>query len=166
MRKIARIGLLGGLAAVAAVGFFCMSSAGTAAPPELVAGEGPGYAVEDFNYPNADKILADQGIKLKRGDGHITLAACGSEEGLLEVWARKQDKICFRSTGQSGYLSLEIPAVFGIKGNSYQTTVDMTVGKDKEQKSFEVTKNAWTPVGETADPGGRDYMLVEISTKK
>ncbi|MGO4463813.1 hypothetical protein AB4039_42145, partial [Streptomyces sp. M-16] len=43
-----------------------------------VADEGPGYAIEDFGYPNADKILAERGITLKRGDGHIVLADCAS----------------------------------------------------------------------------------------
>ncbi|KQX53698.1 hypothetical protein ASE09_07620 [Streptomyces sp. Root66D1] len=129
-----------------------------------VADEAPGYAVEDFAYPDAAKILAERGIVLKRGDGHIVLATCGSEAGLLEVWARDLDKACFKVTGSSGYLSLDIPAVFAIKGNDYSTSVDMTVGA--EQKSFDVTKNAWTSVGEAADPEGRDHALVEITTQR
>ncbi|MFB7449252.1 hypothetical protein [Streptomyces sp. NPDC056194] len=127
-----------------------------------VADEGPGYAIEDFGYPNADRILADRGIKLKRGDGHITLAACGSATDLLEVWSRANDKICFRVTGTTGWLTLEIPAVFAVKGNSYTTQVDMTAGT--EEKTFDVNKNAWTPVGESADELGRDFMLLEIRT--
>ncbi len=59
---------------------------------------------------------------------------------------------------------MEIPAVYSIKGNDYSTTVDMTVGT--EEKTVEVRKNAWTPVGESADPQGRDHMLVEIRTVK
>ncbi|GAA3298494.1 hypothetical protein [Streptomyces cinereospinus] len=128
-----------------------------------VAGEAPGYAVEDFAYPQADKILQERGILLKRGDGHIVLADCGPA-GLLEVWARSQDRICFRVTGNEGYLSLEVPAVYAVKGNAYQTEVSMTV--DNEEKTFEVDENAWTPVGESADPDGRQHMLVEIVTTK
>ncbi|MER6023264.1 hypothetical protein ABT141_34865, partial [Streptomyces anulatus] len=87
------------------------------------ADETPGYAVEDFNYPQADKILAEQGIALKRGDGHIVLVECAGGTGLIEVWARRQDnkKICFRVTGNSGWLTMEIPAVHSIKGNDYTT---------------------------------------------
>ncbi|MEU3403113.1 hypothetical protein ABZ766_04035 [Streptomyces sp. NPDC006670] len=129
-----------------------------------VADEGPGYAIEDFGYPNADKILAERGITLKRGDGHIVLADCASATDLLEVWSRANDKICFRVTGTSGYLTLEIPAVFAVKGNSYAAQVDMTTGT--EQKKFDVNKNAWTPVGESADEQGRDFMLLEIRTTK
>ncbi|WP_308439628.1 hypothetical protein [Streptomyces spinoverrucosus] len=128
-----------------------------------MADEAPGYAVEDFAYPQADKIQQERGIILKRGDGHIVLAECGPA-GLLEVWARSQDKICFRVTGNQGYLSLEIPSVYAIKGNDYQTEVNMTV--DSEEKTFEVDENAWTPVGESADPEGREHMLVEIVTSK
>ncbi|WP_069756231.1 MULTISPECIES: hypothetical protein [unclassified Streptomyces] len=40
------------------------------------------------------------------------------------------------------------------------TVVDMTVGA--EGKSFDISENAWTSAGETADPEGRDHMLVEI----
>ncbi|GLV84626.1 hypothetical protein Slala03_43150 [Streptomyces lavendulae subsp. lavendulae] len=129
-----------------------------------IADEGPGYAIEDFGYPNADKILAERGITLKRGDGHILLADCASATDLMEVWSRANEKICFRVTGKTGYLTLEIPAVFAVKGNSYSAKVDMTTGA--EEKSFDVNKNAWTPVGESADEQGRDFMLLEIRTAK
>ncbi|MEU0944377.1 hypothetical protein ABZ379_16500 [Streptomyces canus] len=131
----------------------------------LVVDDAPGYAVEDFNYPLADKILAEKKILLKRGDGHITLADCASGTGLLEIMARdKADKICFKVVGNSGWLTLEIPAVYAIKGNDYTTAVDMTVGA--EEKSYDILKNSWTPVGEAADPEGRDHMLVEIRSSK
>ncbi|MFF8280131.1 hypothetical protein ACF05T_29270 [Streptomyces lateritius] len=148
------------------------ASAGTAggtardtAAMQAVAEEGPGFAVEDFGYPNADKILAERNIILKRGDGHIVLADCGSATDLLEVWSRKkEDRICFKVTGTRGYLALEIPSVFSIKGNNYSAQVDMTVGT--EEKTFDISKNTWTPVGESADSQGRDFMLMEIRTTK
>lgn len=142
------------------------SATGAADAPAVapVAGEAPGYGVEDFNYPQADKILAEKNIVLKRGDGHITLADCVSGTGQLEVWARSKDKICFQVTGSSGWLTLEIPSVYGIRGNDYTTQVDMTTGA--EEKSFDVDKNSWTAVGESADEQGREFMLVEIRTSK
>ncbi|WP_436844625.1 hypothetical protein [Streptomyces wuyuanensis] len=164
MRLISRM-LVGTAAVSAAVLAYATGGIGTSSvndTPEVVtaANEALGYAIEDFNYPQADKILAEQGILLKRGDGHIVLAQCGSEPGLLEVWPRDKAKVCFRVTGNEGYLSLEIPSVYGIKGNEYTTEVTMTVGN--EEKSFDVVKNGWTQVGETADPEDRDHMLVEI----
>jgi hypothetical protein len=139
------------------------ASAGTGGT-SAVADEAPGYAVENFDYPGADKILAEQNITLKRGDGHIVLADCASQTGLLEVWARSKDKVCFRITGNSGWLTLEIPSVYGVKGNDYATTVDMTVAD--EEKSYDVEENAWTAVGESADEQGREFMLVEIRSTK
>ncbi|WP_426368606.1 hypothetical protein [Streptomyces sp. E-08] len=129
-----------------------------------IADEGPGYAVEDFGYPDADKILTERHITLKRGDGHIVLADCGSATDLFEVWSRDKDKICFKVSGTRGYLALEIPTVFAVKGNTYSAQVDMTTGT--EEKTFDVNKNSWTPVGESADEQGRDFMLMEIRTAK
>ncbi|MFJ4466417.1 hypothetical protein ACIP2X_02755 [Streptomyces sp. NPDC089424] len=154
----------GALAWIAVAGGAQGGGTGTAEAADtaaLVADDAPGYAVEDFNYPQADKILAEQNIVLKRGDGHITLADCVTGTGQLELLARdRADKICFNTVGSEGWLTLEIPAVFSFKGNDYSTTVNMTVGT--EEKSYEITKNTWTPVGETADPQGRDHLLVEI----
>lgn len=160
-----RSALVRNLGIATAVGALAwLASAQGGADSEAVAGEAPGYTVEDFDYPQADKILAEQGITLKRGDGHIVLADCASQTGLLEVWARSKDKICFRVTGDSGYLTMEIPSVYGVKGNDYATQVDMTVGA--EEKSFDVAENAWTAVGESADEQGREFMLVEIRSAK
>jgi hypothetical protein len=38
----------------------------------------------------------------------------------------------------------------------------VTVGT--EEKSFDILKNAWIPVGESADEQGREHLLVEIRT--
>ncbi|GAA4919346.1 hypothetical protein GCM10023237_44840 [Streptomyces coeruleoprunus] len=154
--------------AVAGAAVLALTTGGAGASPDApaigsVADAAPGYAVEDFNYPQADKILAEKGFLLKRGDGHIVLTDCGPA-GLLEVWARSKEKICFRFTGNKGYLSLELPSVYGIKGNDYTTSVTMTV--NTEEKKFNVDKNSWTPVGESADPDGREHMLVEIIASK
>ncbi|MFI5867449.1 hypothetical protein [Streptomyces sp. NPDC051546] len=130
-----------------------------------IANEGPGYAIETFDYPLADKILAEKNIRLKRGDGNITLADCASEAGLLEVFVRARDKVCFKVTGTSGWLTLEMPQVYGIRGSATQTAqVDMTVGT--EEKSFDVAKEIFTPVGEVTEDQGRDHTLVEIRTTK
>ena len=156
---------VGALAWIAATTGIPGGASQQADPTALVAEGGPGYAVEDFSYPQADKILAEKDILLKRGDGHITLADCTSGTGFLEIMARdKADRICFKVVGNSGWLTLEIPAVYAIKGNDYTTAVDMTVGT--EEKSFDISKNTWTSVGETADPEGRDHMLVEIRSSK
>lgn len=125
----------------------------------------PGYLAEDFNYPGADAIKAQKGITLKRGDGHITLADCASGTGLMEVYSRKGEKICFRATGSSGYLSLEIPSVYGVKGEAdHEAAVKLTT--DGATQSIDVGKGEWKAAGEAADPDGRAFVLVEIRTSK
>ncbi|AQS72013.1 hypothetical protein B1H29_16135 [Streptomyces pactum] len=137
---------------------------GDAASTRAVAEAAPGYAVEDFAYPQADKVLEEEGILLKRGDGHIVLAECAPGTGQLEVYSRVASSVCFEVTGASGWLTMEIPSVYGVKANEYQTEVDMTVGE--EEKSFDVPANSWKAVGESADEQGRPHMLVEIRTSK
>ncbi|MFD3944321.1 hypothetical protein [Streptomyces sp. NPDC058579] len=163
---LAWVGITGGSGAGSSDANGTNSTNGTnAVAMKAVAEEGPGYAVEDFGYPNADKILAEKKITLKRGDGHILLADCGSAPDLMEVWTRQdEERFCFKITGNQGYLALELPAVYSIKGNNYSAEVDMTVGT--EEKSFDIRKNAWTPVGESVDPQARDFMLMEIRASK
>ncbi|GAA0403395.1 hypothetical protein [Streptomyces luteireticuli] len=143
------------------------ASGGEASPSDT-----PPSTVEDFTYPNADKIFEDRGIKLKRGDGNIMLVACDDQPGLIEVDARKmktrdkvgQGKFCFRVTGTTGYLSLELPRAYTAKGNDYNVDVNMTTGE--EEKSFKLQKNQWTAIGETDDSQSRDFTLLEITAKK
>ncbi|MGK5548298.1 hypothetical protein ACSNOH_26745 [Streptomyces sp. URMC 127] len=134
--------------------------------PVTVADGRPGYVVEDFNYPGADKIKAEKGITLKRGDGHVTLADCSSGTGLMEVWSRKNEKICFRTTGASGYLTLEIPSVFAVRGASDHAADVTLTAPDNTPQEVKVAKGDWTPVGESTDPQSRDHVLVEIRTSK
>ncbi|MGC9544533.1 hypothetical protein [Streptomyces sp. UG1] len=148
-----------GLATAATAAVAAVSLLFTPATP-AAADDIPPVAVEDFAYPNADQIYADTGIRLISGDGNILLADCGAT-GLIEVWARgRTDRICFSVKGDSGRIALEVPQVYGIKGNDYEIVADMTV--DGTETSYDITPNSWTPVGESADPEGRDHTLVEL----
>ncbi|MFJ7081749.1 hypothetical protein ACIQU8_00705 [Streptomyces griseus] len=119
--------------------------------------------VEDFKYPNADKIEEERGIVLKRGDGHITLTECSSDESLMVVYSRANGLVCFRVTGKTGYLSLEIPAVYGIKGSASHET-DITLTAVDDEQNVALAKNEWKGVGQATDPQGRDHTLIELST--
>lgn len=134
------------------------NSALTSATAEL-----PPYAVEDFNYPQADKIKEERGIILKRGDGHITLADCTSGGSLLVVHSRTHGEFCFRVTGTSGYLSLEIPAVYGIRSAPLHKT-DVRLTAEGSEQNISLPKNEWKGVGQISDPEGRDHGLIELST--
>lgn len=133
------------------------------AQPAGASADQPGYAVEDFAYPGADKIEKERGIVLKRGDGHIVLADCTSTGELMEVYSRGKDRICFRVTGRTGYLSLEIPGVYGVKADAAHKA-EMTLTADGNKQNISLAKNQWKAAGETADPQGRPHVLMEIST--
>ncbi|MFC4511967.1 hypothetical protein [Streptomyces ehimensis] len=128
--------------------------------------------VEYLDYPQADKIFQARGIKLKRGDGHIILVECGSRANLIEVYARGMQKVdpigegkyCFRVTGTSGYLSMEVPRVYGALGNDYNVNLNMATGS--ETKPFTLNKGVWTAVGKAADEQSREFTLLEIIAKK
>ncbi|MGW7096292.1 hypothetical protein [Streptomyces sp. NPDC054874] len=155
------VALAGGALAFAGVAH----AVGSAAPaaPRAAAAEIP-YAVEDFNYPGAEKILAEQGIELKRGDGHIMLTECGSDPDILRFIGRDRDDFCFRVTGEKGHLTLEVPGVTGVQTKDHTARLEMTVAD--ETKTYEIPKNKWQGVGETTDPGQREHVLVEITTGK
>ncbi|MFK8844128.1 hypothetical protein [Streptomyces sp. Ac-502] len=126
--------------------------------------EQPPLAIEDFSYPGADRILKEKNLKLKHGDGHIVLAECDSSPNLLRFIARDRADFCFKVSGDSGYLALEVPAVGGVQSHDYKAKVNMTVGTEK--KSFDVPKNSWKGIGENADPAGREHTLLEIIASK
>lgn len=128
-----------------------------------VADAAPGYAVEDYNYPKADEILAQQGILLKRGDGHIVLADCASEANLLRFLARDREDVCFKVTGDEGFLTLELNSVHGVRtDDSVNTHLEMTAEDDRVE--YDIPAETWEGVGESVD--GREHVLVEIRTTK
>ncbi|MFD8086343.1 trypsin-like serine protease [Kitasatospora sp. NPDC059722] len=105
-------------------------------------------AAEGFGYPDAAKVLADRNITLTAGDGHIVLADCASGPGLVQLYSRTANPslVCFRITGPTGYLALQIPQVYNIKGDDH--TIKATLNTAGTVSSLDVNKNAWTPVGE------------------
>ncbi|WP_371515711.1 FG-GAP-like repeat-containing protein [Kitasatospora sp. NBC_01300] len=157
MRASSRI-----LAAAATAGLTLL--AGTTGVPVANAsttGTAP-FTVEDYSYPGADRILAESGIRLKSGNGNITLTTCSSGAGLLRIMARTRDDICFRMTGAVGRLSLEVPRVHGIQSDGVRD-VSVSMSVDGATTSFKVDKNLWTAVGEAADPQSRPHTLLDIT---
>lgn len=132
------------------------------------AADTPPHTVEDFAYPGADQILAERGITLLAGDGSITLADCGPP-GLIEIQSSAQGRICFRAVDgrwgrfpSDGYLTMQIPDVYLIKGDDH--TADATLTADNQTTVYPLERNAWTPVGEGADPENPPAVLLEIRT--
>ncbi|MER7741224.1 hypothetical protein ABTX34_23345 [Streptomyces sp. NPDC096538] len=156
--------VLGAAAAAGALAWAVLAQgpAGAASGPsaEAVADAAPGYAVEDYAYPNADTILAEHDVLLKRGDGHIVLTDCAAGGNLLQFLTRDHDDVCFEVTADEGFLTLELPAVHGVKTeDSANTHLEMTAEDD--QVEYDIPANTWEGVGESVD--GREHVLVEIT---
>jgi hypothetical protein len=118
--------------------------------------------VETYSYPGAEQILAEKGIKLIKGDGHIVLAECVSGTGQAEVWSRSKGHICFEARGAAGLLTMEIPEAYLILGAGGHT-IQATVVIDGVTSSVTVLKNEFRGIGESG-PGGKPAVLLELRT--
>ncbi|WP_257138394.1 hypothetical protein [Streptomyces sp. rh34] len=150
-------------AAVAAASTFAFAS--TTADPRAAADEMP-VAVEDFNYPGADRVLAEKGITLKRGDGHIILVDCGQTAEQIKVMTVKDDSVgrdgqyCFQATAKTGFLTLELPRVFALETGEHPISADLTA--NGETLTVDVPKDGFESVGEGDLNNGQRSVLVEI----
>ncbi|MFI6307122.1 hypothetical protein ACIBCH_35000 [Amycolatopsis thailandensis] len=146
------------LIAVAAAAVFL--SAGAAGPAVgAPADDVPSSIVEDYSYPDASKILAERGITLIKGDGHILLADC-VPGGAGQIVARStafEAAICFRVTASVGRLTMSIPEVYSIKGDSHAGTA--TVTTDQGTNTTTLKKEFWNPIN-----GGDGGVLIQLET--
>ncbi|WP_290061038.1 hypothetical protein [Amycolatopsis solani] len=164
MRARARITALasaGAVLAIAGTAFGASAAIGASSPAD----DTPPPIVEDYSYPGAAKILQDRALTLISGDGHITLVACGPASGLLEVHAYNSadhssdpGHYCFKVTGSTGYLRLEVPFAYQVKGDNH--TVQATVEINGQNSTVPVSKNGWTGIGEGA--GTDPSTLLEL----
>jgi hypothetical protein len=117
--------------------------------------------VEDFNYPGADRILQEQGITLKRGDGRITLTTCDpAATNQIEVWTRESTdgKLCFRATAATGRLTLEIPRVYAIGTEARAVRAELSA--EGQTQTVDVAKGEFKGVGEGV--GDAPTVLLEL----
>jgi hypothetical protein len=126
----------------------------------------PPVAVEDHAYPGAAAIQAEEGILLKRGDGHIVLDDCAQTSPdqirvltVADPSVSRQGTYCFRVTGTSGWLTLELPRVFGLDTREHPITADLTA--NGETTTVTVPEDSFASVGEGTVNGARS-VLVEI----
>ena len=146
-------------------------------PVAAEAADTPPSLVEDFTYPGADAIRtapANFGLKLFNGDGHILFVRTRTyDDGQCPTGEIQVERAlttepyglyyCFRSIGTKGYLTLEVPATFGVRGGS--NALEATAQLPDGEKTYQVPAN--TPVA--ISPGQGDELppaiLVELSLK-
>lgn len=159
-RKIVVSICVAGIATLAGV-----SVASADDPPPAPSPSAPPVAVEDYGYPGADRILAEQGIKLKKGDGRILLADCDQTAQQIRVLTVKDDSVgrqgtyCFKAMGKTGRLTLELPRVFAVEAPDHPVSADLTA--DGRTTTVNVPQGGFESVGE-GTVGGARSVLVEL----
>jgi hypothetical protein len=124
--------------------------------------------LETGDYPGAAEILETRKVKLIKGDGHILLADCGTgtpPAGLIVVETHTPElnypRYCFSTSGASGYLTVEIPQVFIIRGDASHTVkASLSVAGEPGTVTEEVSPQEWEPVGVGQSDG--EATLLEL----
>jgi hypothetical protein len=118
------------------------------------------YLVEDFNYPGADRIQAETGAVLKRGDGHMIMTACNGAEDIQIMSRTGQKDFCFDVTAKPAFLTLEIPQAYGIWTSA--DPVKTTIREDDGTTTvINAPANDFTGYGE-AGASGDSTTLIEL----
>ncbi|MFF2546205.1 hypothetical protein ACFVUY_27035 [Kitasatospora sp. NPDC058063] len=148
----------GAVAAAATLGATALASAdGTPADNSAAS-----VAVEDFIHPGPAPY---PNVKLLRGDGHIVLSDCTVDDQISVLsWDLPNDKgnqICFRATGTTGYLAVEVPNVFRIRTDDYSVNAKLT--SEGVSQSVDIAKGTAVPVGIGSGNGtGKPTTLLEL----
>lgn len=139
----------------------------------------PQRTVEDFLYPDAERILAERNVRLISGDGHIVFVDCSTptvgDIGLLEVWTTErvaggglEGQLCFKVRASSGILNLQVPGVYEIHGDGqrigtgHEVTANLITDAGQEL-TVEVDPDDSTQVGHGNDPNASPTMLLRLT---
>lgn len=136
--------------------------------------------IEDFGYPGAARILAEDKVELVSGDGHVLYVPCAAQPpngiGQLEVHSsdlsvgkNEDGVVCFKIIGTHGQITLKIPDVYEIRGDGFGSTAGHkgtaeVVGQTGERKTVTLDPNGARQVG-VGQPGGKPETLVRLDIK-
>ncbi|RSM46043.1 hypothetical protein DMA12_12215 [Amycolatopsis balhimycina DSM 5908] len=176
MRRLNRIFL-----STAAVAVITAATTSIAVVPAhgAAAADEPPPVVEDYSYPGADVIFANDLVQLISGDGHILYKPCPAAEapGLIIVrsndliGSRRNGRVCFEVTGAVGHLTLKIPNVYAVRGDGTTTTAghklraELTTNAGAHS-SVDVDPNFDTEVGIAATPPGDPTTLLQLDASR
>ncbi len=137
--------------------------------------------VEDYSYPNADAVLAEHNIKLISGDGKIVIADCSNPPNsditfiyvyTSDVSVNGGNPVCFRVLGTPGVLTMDVPAVYEIRGDGRITGSgkghDVTAVIQPQggaQTTIAVARDHSTSVGIGTLPAGAPTTLLQLNAK-
>jgi hypothetical protein len=161
---------------ITAAGITGVAGVVTAQGSETTTSDQQPSLVEDFSYPGAAKILADDHVQLISGDGHIIYTACPTGQdtiGVIQVKTTESvgsslnGRVCFKVLGASGELTMKIPAVYSIRadglsaGQGHKLKASLTTDAGVHS-SVDVPSDGITQVGVGADPNGDPTTLLEL----
>jgi hypothetical protein len=146
-------GLLGGLAMFGG-------------PTGAGADEAPPPIEENYDYPGADRILAERGIKLIKGDGRILFVDCvvGANQAKVESrrWPGTRGHFCFTIKGTKGYLTLEIPEAYVIWSDQNHA-LNAKIKVADQTSTVNVPKDDFVGIGEGGDdPNSGPATILEL----
>lgn len=137
--------------------------------------------VEDFSYPGAAQIFAAQNVKLISGDGKIMIADCGNPPNAditfiyvytSDLSVNGGDPVCFRVLGTPGVLTMEVPAVFEIRGDGRvpgsgdgHDVTAMVRPQGGQPTTIQLDSDGSTPIGIGTDPPGPPTTLLQLTAK-
>lgn len=168
MRRV--VGVMGASAVVAGVVVVAVSGGGAVAASGG-GGEVQSSLVEDFAYPHADQVLAEHGLVVKTGDGHIEVVSSGTgagacAPGLIQVETLVDEEpyggyFCFETSGSRGFLTLEVPNTFLLRGGDepVEATAKLENGA---QETYDVGVNESVAVDPGVTPQMPTAILVEL----
>ncbi|MGW8725290.1 hypothetical protein ACWGNF_04525 [Streptomyces sp. NPDC055808] len=112
-------------------------------------------------------MLAEKGIKLIKGDGHLLLADCDAAASQIKVRSvadqatGRAQMYCFTANSKSGYLTLQLPRVTSLETSDHPISASLTA--DGTTKTVDVAQDDFKPVGEGDIPSGaKRSVLVEL----
>ncbi|MFF4378321.1 trypsin-like serine protease [Kitasatospora sp. NPDC001547] len=156
-------GLFAAAAALVLAGVTGWTVAPTASADTTPAPAAAPATVETFSYPDAQRILAERGITLTRGDGGITLTDCADGNYQIKLGAITPDKtdgdvVCFKAPGASGYLALSIPDAYRI--HTYDRSIRASLSTNQQPvETVDVAANTSKGIGQSIDPNAPAVVL-------
>ncbi|MEU4157839.1 discoidin domain-containing protein [Actinoplanes sp. NPDC026670] len=128
--------------------------------PAASAADPPTSVVDDRAYPGAEQIFAERGVRVIKGDGNIRYAPdCAADPDLLRVEQLVGSELrttCFDVRGPRGFLTLELPNAFLVRGADRPVTARSTF--EGETETVTVPPYAYEPIGN----GNATHTLVEL----